>query len=328
MYSPGQGIWIFFIVKLENGTLTYYESAIRNLSRYGLENSDSDLELREIVQLLCQWTWSAGVVSSCDAEIREMSGGGGFNNQLSSFIIILDPFSVYPSVCLGQPEEQCNSFGSNVWKCIYATGCNSLDKPPLRLFKVGGTCHHEVMIPHQDTDPNLDVEILEVKRMVGTCNRSESWLAVVTVSSILLSAMVSVSRERGRKTYKPTRNLAWPPWKRRASQRLMASKAGLGVTWRSLAEEETHQHRERPTNITNNSPAPSDKPANTVNESPSVVPEGQMTISASIDETLPATSEHIKNVRPQDATRMLEISRINAGTCRNVSGNTCNEAEK
>jgi len=45
--------WIFFVLKLANETLTYYESAIRNLSRDVLENSD--LPLREIVQLVCEW---------------------------------------------------------------------------------------------------------------------------------------------------------------------------------------------------------------------------------------------------------------------------------
>jgi len=50
--SDGQR-WIFFILKSENGTLTYYESAIRSLSREALEGSD--LPLREIVQLVCEW---------------------------------------------------------------------------------------------------------------------------------------------------------------------------------------------------------------------------------------------------------------------------------
>lgn len=50
--SDGQS-WIFFILKSENGILTYYESAIRRLSREVVENSDS--QLREIVQLVCEW---------------------------------------------------------------------------------------------------------------------------------------------------------------------------------------------------------------------------------------------------------------------------------
>ncbi|GLB44047.1 hypothetical protein LshimejAT787_1502310 [Lyophyllum shimeji] len=50
--SDGQ-TWIFFILKSENGTLTYYESATRRLSRDIVENSD--LPLREIVQLVCEW---------------------------------------------------------------------------------------------------------------------------------------------------------------------------------------------------------------------------------------------------------------------------------
>jgi len=50
--SDGQR-WIFFILKSENGSLTYYESAIRRLSRDIVE--DSDLPLREIVQLVCEW---------------------------------------------------------------------------------------------------------------------------------------------------------------------------------------------------------------------------------------------------------------------------------
>ncbi|KAF8479244.1 hypothetical protein DFH94DRAFT_47310 [Russula ochroleuca] len=50
--SDGQ-TWIFFILKLAYGTLTYYESASYRLSRDVLENSD--LPLREIVQLVCEW---------------------------------------------------------------------------------------------------------------------------------------------------------------------------------------------------------------------------------------------------------------------------------
>ncbi|PPQ66531.1 hypothetical protein CVT26_009504 [Gymnopilus dilepis] len=50
--SDGQ-TWIFFILRLEDGVLTYYESATRRLSRDIVENSD--LPLREIVQLLCEW---------------------------------------------------------------------------------------------------------------------------------------------------------------------------------------------------------------------------------------------------------------------------------
>ncbi|KAF8168416.1 hypothetical protein B0H34DRAFT_670588 [Crassisporium funariophilum] len=53
--------WIFFILKSENGTLTYYESAVRGLSRDVLSlsseigGSGSDMGLREMVQLLCEW---------------------------------------------------------------------------------------------------------------------------------------------------------------------------------------------------------------------------------------------------------------------------------
>ncbi|KDR68489.1 hypothetical protein GALMADRAFT_104694 [Galerina marginata CBS 339.88] len=50
--SDGQ-LWVFFILKLENGTLTYYESATRRLSRDVIESSD--MQLREIVQLICEW---------------------------------------------------------------------------------------------------------------------------------------------------------------------------------------------------------------------------------------------------------------------------------
>ncbi|KAM6490578.1 hypothetical protein JOM56_013921 [Amanita muscaria] len=50
--SDGQ-TWAFFILKLENEKLTYYESAPQCLSRAVLE--DSDLPLRKIVQLLCEW---------------------------------------------------------------------------------------------------------------------------------------------------------------------------------------------------------------------------------------------------------------------------------
>ncbi|KAF8817639.1 hypothetical protein BYT27DRAFT_7074170 [Phlegmacium glaucopus] len=50
--SDGQA-WIFFILKSENGTMTYYESAVRSLSRDTLKNTD--LPLCEIVQLVCEW---------------------------------------------------------------------------------------------------------------------------------------------------------------------------------------------------------------------------------------------------------------------------------
>jgi len=50
--SDGQS-WIFYILKSENGMLTYYESATRRLSRDVVENTD--LPLREIVQLVCEW---------------------------------------------------------------------------------------------------------------------------------------------------------------------------------------------------------------------------------------------------------------------------------
>jgi hypothetical protein len=46
--SDGES-WCFLILKSENDTLTFYESAIRCLS------SESDLPLREIVQLICEW---------------------------------------------------------------------------------------------------------------------------------------------------------------------------------------------------------------------------------------------------------------------------------
>ncbi|KIJ17030.1 hypothetical protein PAXINDRAFT_175654 [Paxillus involutus ATCC 200175] len=47
--SDGQ-TWVFFVLKLKNGTLTYYESAPRRLIVDG-----SDSNLREIVQLVCEW---------------------------------------------------------------------------------------------------------------------------------------------------------------------------------------------------------------------------------------------------------------------------------
>lgn len=50
--SDGQS-WIFFILKSENGKLTYYESAICCLSRDVVESSD--VPLREIMQLICEW---------------------------------------------------------------------------------------------------------------------------------------------------------------------------------------------------------------------------------------------------------------------------------
>ncbi|KAF8195052.1 hypothetical protein BJ912DRAFT_958115 [Pholiota molesta] len=50
--SDGQS-WMFFILKSHDGTLTYYESAIRRLSRDVL--ACSDVPLREIVQLVCEW---------------------------------------------------------------------------------------------------------------------------------------------------------------------------------------------------------------------------------------------------------------------------------
>jgi hypothetical protein len=50
--SDGQA-WIFFILKSANGMLTYYESAIFHLRRAGVK--DSDLPLREIIQLICEW---------------------------------------------------------------------------------------------------------------------------------------------------------------------------------------------------------------------------------------------------------------------------------
>ncbi|KAF5367351.1 hypothetical protein D9615_010293 [Tricholomella constricta] len=45
--------WMFFILKSENGILTYYESAARRLSRDVVETSD--MPLREIMQLVCEW---------------------------------------------------------------------------------------------------------------------------------------------------------------------------------------------------------------------------------------------------------------------------------
>ncbi|KAG9309681.1 hypothetical protein JVU11DRAFT_10353 [Chiua virens] len=50
--SDGQ-TWIFFILKSENGTLTYYDSPPRLLSRESVAASDADL--REIVLLVCEW---------------------------------------------------------------------------------------------------------------------------------------------------------------------------------------------------------------------------------------------------------------------------------
>jgi hypothetical protein len=44
---------MFFILKLEDNTMTYYESAIRFLNKNLLENDDQPL--REIVQLLREW---------------------------------------------------------------------------------------------------------------------------------------------------------------------------------------------------------------------------------------------------------------------------------
>jgi len=45
--------WLFFLLKSEDGELTYYESATRRLSRDVLESSD--MPLREILQLVCEW---------------------------------------------------------------------------------------------------------------------------------------------------------------------------------------------------------------------------------------------------------------------------------
>ncbi|KAH9176696.1 hypothetical protein EDB89DRAFT_1939432 [Lactarius sanguifluus] len=50
--SDGQ-TWTFFILKSENNTLIYYESAIYRLSRDIVENTN--LPLREIVQLVREW---------------------------------------------------------------------------------------------------------------------------------------------------------------------------------------------------------------------------------------------------------------------------------
>ncbi|KAH9176685.1 hypothetical protein EDB89DRAFT_1881619 [Lactarius sanguifluus] len=50
--SDGQA-WIFFILKSENNTLTFYESTTHCLSRDNVENSD--LPLRKIMQLLREW---------------------------------------------------------------------------------------------------------------------------------------------------------------------------------------------------------------------------------------------------------------------------------
>ncbi|KAH9040066.1 hypothetical protein EDB85DRAFT_2140703 [Lactarius pseudohatsudake] len=50
--SDGQ-TWVFFILRSENNTLTYYESPTHRLSRDIVENTD--LPLREIIQLLCEW---------------------------------------------------------------------------------------------------------------------------------------------------------------------------------------------------------------------------------------------------------------------------------
>ena len=43
---------MFFVLKLEQGGLTYYESIPRRLTRDAVEHSDK--ELREIVQLVCE----------------------------------------------------------------------------------------------------------------------------------------------------------------------------------------------------------------------------------------------------------------------------------
>lgn len=43
----------FFVLRSEDDVLTYYESAIRQLSRDKVE--DSDVPLREVMQLVCEW---------------------------------------------------------------------------------------------------------------------------------------------------------------------------------------------------------------------------------------------------------------------------------
>ncbi|KAH9040078.1 hypothetical protein EDB85DRAFT_1926927 [Lactarius pseudohatsudake] len=50
--SDGQ-TWVFFVLKLDNNTLTYYDSAPYRLSRDTMENTD--VPLREIVQLVREW---------------------------------------------------------------------------------------------------------------------------------------------------------------------------------------------------------------------------------------------------------------------------------
>lgn len=50
--SDGQ-TWIFFILKEDNGNLTYYESGGHRLSRDVLETSAE--VLREILVLVCEW---------------------------------------------------------------------------------------------------------------------------------------------------------------------------------------------------------------------------------------------------------------------------------
>jgi hypothetical protein len=49
VYLMGRNGVFFFILKSENNTLTFYESGMCCLSR------ESDLPLREIVQLICEW---------------------------------------------------------------------------------------------------------------------------------------------------------------------------------------------------------------------------------------------------------------------------------
>ncbi|KAH8995649.1 Flavinator of succinate dehydrogenase-domain-containing protein [Lactarius akahatsu] len=68
--SDGQ-TWIFFILRSENNTLTYYESAIHRLSRDIVETTD--LPLREIMQLLREWSRRAILVLLCRETERPLA---------------------------------------------------------------------------------------------------------------------------------------------------------------------------------------------------------------------------------------------------------------
>jgi hypothetical protein len=56
-------------LKLENDTLTYYESAIRRMSRDIVE--DSELPLREILMLVCEWvSFSIGILLKSNINVN------------------------------------------------------------------------------------------------------------------------------------------------------------------------------------------------------------------------------------------------------------------